>query len=270
MIEKREKAVMAMKPTLAVHKFSSCDGCQLSLLNLGEDLPRVAELVDIVHFIEAGPTAPEAPVDIALVEGSVSTPEERTRIQQVREHSGFVIAMGACAVSGGLQALRNLADAEVWKRAVYASPQYIEQLATATPASAHIKVDFEIWGCPVNSRQVVGALRDLLSGVRPRPQLDKVCMSCKRQGLDCVMVSAGEPCLGPVTQDGCGALCPALGRGCYGCYGPAASVNTDALAGRFGELGLDAAGVARRFGQINSQAPAFGAAAAKARGQGHD
>ena len=251
-----------MKPKLAVHKFSSCDGCQLSLLNLGEDLPRIAALVDIVHFAEAGPSDEEARVDIALVEGSMSTPDELERIQRIRANSGTVVAIGACAVAGGLQALRNLADADSWKTAIYARPEYIDLLATATPAAAHVRVDHEIWGCPVNSRQVVGALRDLLSGVIPRPNREKVCATCKRCGLPCVSVTRGEPCLGPVTNDGCGALCPGIGRGCYG---PAATLNTAALAEHMEGAGLDGAQIARRFGQINSQAPAFAAAAAAAR-----
>ena len=254
-----------MKPRLSVHKFSSCDGCQLSLLNLGEDLLRVADLVSIVHFAEAGPADEDAPVDIAIVEGSVSTPAELERIQRIRDNSTVVVAVGACAVSGGLQALRNLADAEAWKTAVYARPEHIDTLAKATPAAEHIRVDFEIWGCPVNSGQVLGALRDLLSGVTPRPNREKVCTTCKRRGIACVTVGRGEPCLGPVTNDGCGALCPAIGRGCYGCYGPAATINTAALAGHMTKAGLDGGQIARRFAQINSHAPAFAAAARTAR-----
>lgn len=246
-----------MKPRLAVHKFSSCDGCQLSLLNLGEDLPRVAELVDIVHFAEAGPSDEEAKVDIALVEGSVSTPDELERIERVRANSGILVAIGACAVSGGLQALRNMADAETWKSAIYGRPEYIDTLSTATPAAQHVKVDFEIWGCPVNSRQVLGALRDLLSGVTPSPDREKVCTTCKRNGVPCVSVTHGTPCLGPVTNDGCGALCPRIGRGCFGCYGPAATLNARALAEYMATSGLDNDQIARRFAQVNSQAPGF-------------
>ena len=254
-----------MKPRLAVHKFSSCDGCQLSLLNLGEDLPRIAELVDIVHFAEAGPSDENALVDIAIVERSVSTPDELERIHRIRANSETVVAIGACAVSGGLQALRNLVDADTWKTAIYARPEHIDTLATATPAAEHVKVDFEIWGCPVNSRQVVGALRDLLSGVTPRRNREKVCTSCKLRGLPCVIVAHGQPCLGPVTNAGCGALCPAVGRGCYGCYGPAATLNAGALAEQMATAGLDSSRIARWFAQINSHAPAFAAAAAAAR-----
>jgi coenzyme F420-reducing hydrogenase gamma subunit len=259
-----------MKPRIAVHKFSSCDGCQLALLNLGEDLPRVAELVDIVHFAEAGMVAEDARVDIALLEGSVSTPEELERLRRIRDNSQTLVAIGACAVSGGLQALRNLADTAAWTSAIYAHPDHIRSLETATPASAHVKVDLELWGCPVNSRQLLAALRDLLLGARPRADREKLCTSCKRRGLACVMVTKGEPCLGPVTNDGCGVLCPSLGRGCYGCYGPAATLNTTALAEHLAAQGLDGAQIARRFGQIHSQAPVFAEAAARAREKAHD
>jgi coenzyme F420-reducing hydrogenase gamma subunit len=247
----------ATKPKLAVHKFSSCDGCQLALLNLGEPLLLLPELVDIVHFAEAGPSDPVAKADIALVEGSVSTPEDIERIKQVRENSALLVSIGACATAGGLQALANFTDRGAWMGAVYDRPDYIQALEHSKSISSYVKVDFEIPGCPVNSRQVIGALRDLLSGVKPRPETRSVCMECKRLGLVCTMVSKGEPCMGPVTVAGCGALCPSTGRGCYSCYGPLKQINDHSLAQRFAELGLDRAAIARRFHFIANHAPAF-------------
>jgi sulfhydrogenase subunit delta len=248
------------KPKLAVHKFSSCDGCQLALLNLGEPLLLLPELVDIVHFAEAGPNDPEARVDIALVEGSVATPEDIHRIKMVRERSEILIAIGACATSGGLQALANLADRDAWMSAVYTDPAKIEILPTSNAIADYVKVDYELHGCPVNSRQVVAALRDLLSGVAPKPEQQPVCMECKRQGVICTLVSKGEPCMGPVTRAGCGALCPTAGRGCYGCYGPAETVNDQSMAHGFAALGLDRDAAVRRFHFIANNAPAFKAA----------
>jgi sulfhydrogenase subunit delta len=246
------------RPTIAVHKFSSCDGCQLAFLNAGEDLLRLAQLVDIRHFLEAGMADEFAKVDIAFVEGSVSTSEELTRIQHVRANSRFVVAIGACATSGGLQALRNLdASNHDWKHAVYASPGFIHTLDQAEPASAHIKVDFELWGCPVNGRQVLATVQQLLSGVAPLDQRDKLCMECKRQHAVCVMVAGGQPCMGPVTRSGCGALCPRFGRDCYACFGPAENINGAAMSRRLEGLGLAPSDVARRFLFINSHAPAF-------------
>ncbi|MEK7815547.1 MAG: sulfhydrogenase subunit delta [Pseudomonadota bacterium] len=247
----------AAKPRLAVHKFASCDGCQLAFLNLGEALLTLAGLVDIVHFAEAGPVAPETPVDIAFIEGSISTPEDLERIQHVRRNSRTLITVGACATAGGVQALRNLADGREWLAGVYARPEYVASLDTSTPIAAHVKVDLELWGCPVNGRQVLAAVRALLFGVTPAEERDKLCLECKRRGTVCVMVAKGIPCLGPVTQTGCGALCPAFGRDCYGCYGPAENPNTDALGRRFAGLGLVPEAIARRFLFINSAAPAF-------------
>ena len=258
------------KPKLAVHKFSSCDGCQLALLNLGEPLLLLPELVDIVHFAEAGPSDPVARADIALVEGSVSTPEDVERIRQVRENSGLLITIGACATAGGLQALANFADRDAWMAAVYARPDYIETLQVSNPIADYVKVDFEIPGCPVNSRQVVGALRDLLSGVRPRNETQSVCLECKRRGVVCTLVSKGEPCMGPVTVAGCGALCPAVGRGCYGCYGPLKQINDQALAARFEELGLARSDSARRFHFITSHAPGFRQAGERLKEESHE
>lgn len=247
------------KPKVAVHKFSSCDGCQLAFLNAGPALLELAGLVDIVHFAEAGPFDETTPVDIAFVEGSISTPHELERIKTVRKNSRHLVTLGACATAGGLQALRNLYAEKVddWTRAIYAQPEYIESLNTATAVSRHVKVDLELWGCPVNTRQVMAAVRALLFGVAPVENHDKVCMDCKRRQSVCVLVAKGEPCLGPVTRTGCGALCPSFGRDCYGCYGPAEGLNTEALSRRFEGLGLRPADVTRRFHFITSNAPGF-------------
>lgn len=246
------------KPRIAVHKFSSCDGCQLAFLNAGEDLLTLSGLVDIRHFLEAGLAEEDAEVDIAFVEGSISTPDEAERIQRVRKNSRYLVTLGACATAGGLQALRNLDDAnEDWKQAIYARPEFIHTLDHAEPVHAHVKVDFELWGCPVNGRQVLAAVRQLLFGVAPLDDRGKVCMECKRQHTVCVMVTQGKPCMGPVTRTGCGAICPRFGRDCYACFGPAENTNTAALARRLEGIGLPPADIARRFLFITSQAPAF-------------
>ncbi len=251
---------MTAKPKLAVHKFASCDGCQLAFLNLGEDLLALAQLVDIVHFAEAGPVDLDAPVDIAFIEGSVSTPEHLERLRRIRANNKFLITIGACATAGGVQALRNLANGREWFAGVYAKPEYIASLDTSTSIASHVKVDLELWGCPVNGRQVFAAVRALLFGVSPAEEHDKVCLECKRRHTVCVLVAKGIPCLGPVTRTGCGALCPAFGRDCYGCYGPAENANTDSLGRHFEGLGLVPEAVARRFLFINNAAPAFAAA----------
>lgn len=257
---------MTGKPRVAVHKFSSCDGCQLAFLNLGPQLLELGGLVDIVHFAEAGPVDPEAEVDIAFVEGSITTPEDEERIQRVRTSARYLVTIGACATAGGVQALRNARDGEGWMQAVYATPEYIDALATSTPIAHHVTVDFELWGCPVNSKQVLAAVNALMLGVTPRDDADKVCMECKRRQTVCVLVAHGTPCMGPVTRTGCGALCPSFGRDCYACYGPAESPNTRSLGRRFEGLGLMPEAVVRRFRGINNEAPAFREAAVTAEG----
>lgn len=251
------------KPRVAVHKFSSCDGCQLAFLNLGEELLALAERVELVHFAEAGALDPDTEVDVAFVEGSLSTPEDVERIQHIRQHSRMLIAIGACATSGGIQALRNGANGAEWVAQIYSHPDAIASLDRSTPIASQVKVDFELWGCPVSSSQILAVVNSLLLGVAPRDNADKVCTECKRRNLTCVMVSQGVACMGPVTRAGCGALCPSLGRDCYGCYGPAEHANTDALATQFRALGLTPQAIVHRFQSINSQAPVFLAAADK-------
>lgn len=245
------------RPAIAVHKFSSCDGCQLALLNLGESLLTLSSMVDILHFAEAGPVDENAKVDIAIIEGSISTTDDIERINRIRDNSTLVMTIGACATAGGLQALRNMADTQQWIADIYANPAVIKSLEKSTAIKEHIKVDLELWGCPVSKRQIVGAIRALLFGVLPEEQNDKVCMECKRRQIVCVMVAKNEPCMGPVTRTGCGALCPSVGRDCYGCYGPSENSNTQAMANRLEGLGLIKDEVARRFLFINNGAEAF-------------
>lgn len=261
----------ATRPAIAVHKFSSCDGCQLAFLNLGEALLGLSQRVEIRHFLEAGFDAPDAPVEIAFVEGSLSTPEEVERIHRVRRTARYLVSIGACATAGGLQALRNLdARHDTWRAAIYARPEFIAGLAQARPIAAEVRVDFELWGCPINSRQLLATLNALLAGAAPVDEQDKVCMECKRAQHVCVLVTSGKPCLGPVTRTGCGALCPAFGRACYGCYGPSENPNTGALSARLEGLGLAPEAIARRYLMINSAAPPFRAAGLIARSGSRD
>jgi len=259
-----------MKPRVAVHKFSSCDGCQLAFINMGEALITLSQLVELVHFAEAGLVNEDAPVEIAFVEGSISTPHEVERIKRVREHSKLVITLGACATAGGIQALRNMANAGEWMAGVYARPELIDILPTSTPVRDHIRVDFELWGCPVNGHQVIEAVRSLLFGAMPYDHKDRLCLECKRQQRVCVLVAKGEPCMGPVTRTGCGALCPRVGRDCFACYGPAENPNPAALGRRFEGLGFVPEEIARRFLFINNGAEPFHAEGRRWQGADHE
>ena len=245
------------KPRVAVFKLSSCDGCQLQLLDAEEALLDIAGALDIVHFREARSLSEAGPYDVTLVEGSISTPDQVEEIRSIREASRFLVTIGACATAGGIQALRNWSGAGDPVRVVYPSPEYIRSLATSTPVSDHVRVDLELPGCPVDRGQLLGTIAALLTGTLPRLSTSSVCVECKRRGFVCVLVAKGEPCLGPVTRTGCGALCPAFGRACYGCFGPCQPPNARSLAHRFEDLRLTPTEVAARFRFINGWAPAL-------------
>ncbi len=244
------------KPRIAVLKLASCDGCQLAFLGLGDKLLELSGQVEIVHFAEAGPLGPLTVLDITFIEGSISTREDRDMVLSVRKESRFLVTIGACATSGGIQALRNLSSGSLLS-SLYPSPEVIDFLDQSNPVASLVPVDLELWGCPVTGDQILLALRSLLFGALPTLQTDKVCLECKRRGIACVTVTKQIPCLGPMTLTGCGALCPSFDRGCYGCFGPAENPETSSLARRFSGLGLTPAEIARRFLFVNSNAPAF-------------
>lgn len=245
------------RPSLAVWKFASCDGCQLTLLNCEDELLAVAGQVEIAYFPEATRGVVDGPYDLSLVEGSITTPADARRVQQVRQASRHLVTIGACATAGGIQALRNFADADAYRSAVYAHPEYIETLADSTPISAHVRVDFELQGCPIDAGQLLEVISAFAHDRKPAIPGHSVCVECKRRGTVCVMVARGTPCLGPVTHAGCGALCPAYGRGCYGCFGPQETPNTASLARRCRDLGAGEGDVRRVFRTFNAAAEEF-------------
>jgi sulfhydrogenase subunit delta len=245
------------RPKLAVWKFASCDGCQLSLLDCEDELLAVAGAVDIAYFLEATSRTVGGPYDLSLVEGSITTEHDAERIRTIRRQSKVLVTIGACATAGGIQALKNFADVEDFVSAVYATPEYVSTLATSTAISEHVEVDFELRGCPINKRQLLELVAAFLNGRRPNVPAYSVCMECKRRRTTCVLVAHGTPCLGPVTQAGCGAICPAYARGCYGCFGPMESPNTASVARRLRELGMSDRGLVRAFRTFNVNAPAF-------------
>jgi coenzyme F420-reducing hydrogenase gamma subunit len=229
---------MSQAPTLAVWKFASCDGCQLTLLDCEDELLTVADEVRIAHFLEASSTVLPGPYDVSLVEGSITTPDDVRRIHEVRAASTTLVTIGACATAGGVQALRNGRDIAEFRSVVYADPRYIDVLATSTPIADHVPVDLELRGCPIDKHQLLETIAALLAGRKPDLPDTSVCTECKRRGLTCVMVADGTPCLGPVTHAGCGAVCPSVRRGCYGCFGPVTGANLPAM-----EAGLHACGM---------------------------
>jgi len=245
------------KPKLAVWKFASCDGCQLSLLDCEDKLLALAGETQIAYFPEASSATVKGPYDLSLVEGSITTPGDAERIQRVRRVSKYLVTIGACATAGGIQALRNFRDVKEFTAIVYARPEYMDTLEQSTPISEHVNVDFELRGCPVNKQQLMEVISAFLNDRKPNTPAHSVCVECKLRGTVCVMVAQGTPCLGPVTHAGCGAICPSYDRGCYGCFGPMETPNTKALGRELARLGMRQPEIARVFRGFNAWAEPF-------------
>ncbi|MFJ5530297.1 oxidoreductase [Streptomyces sp. NPDC093261] len=255
------------RPTLAVWKFASCDGCQLTLLDCEDELLGLTDRIRIEHFLEMsaaeGPDGERAelsgrgPYDLSLVEGSITTAEDAERIRHIRRISRRLVTIGACATAGGIQALRNFGDVAEFRAAVYARPEYIATLETSTPISAHVPVDFELRGCPIDRRQLLEVITAYLAGRKPGIPDHSVCFECKRRGTTCITVAHGTPCLGPVTHSGCGAICPAYGRGCYGCFGPSNSPNLRSMVRQLRHDGMSERDILRVFRTFNAASPEY-------------
>lgn len=245
------------KPTFAVFKMSSCDGCQLSLLDAEDELLDVLGGIELAYFPEASSKMLKGPYDIGLVEGSITTPRNVEEIRQIRKDCKILITIGACATAGGIQALRNWKDVKEFTKIVYASPEYISTLNRSLPVSSYVHVDFELRGCPINKHQLIEVLNAFLNHRKPNIATRSVCVDCKLKGNVCIMVAHGTPCLGPVTQTGCNALCPSYNRGCFGCYGPMDSTNTTSLAAEFREMGETNYDIMNVFRSYNAYAEQF-------------
>ena len=248
---------VSKKPKLAVWKFSSCDGCQLSLLDCEDELLAVAGNVDIANFPEASRAVVKGPYDLSLVEGSITTPHDAERIHQVRRSSKTLVTIGACATAGGIQALRNFKNVKDFIGIVYANPGYIETLNKSTAIADHVIVDFELPGCPISKQQLVEVVSAYLNGRKPNVPPYSVCVECKRRGTVCGLVAHGSLCLGPVTQAGCNALCPSYHRACFGCFGPKESPNTTSLAAMWKQAGVPNEDLVRLYRNFNAYADAF-------------
>ena len=247
----------ARKPRVAVFKFASCDGCQLTLLDCENELLAIANAIDIADFREASSAVLDGPYDLSLVEGSVTTQHDARRIKEIRAASKVLVTIGACATAGGIQALRNFGDVEEFTRAVYARPEFISTLATSTPIRDHVSVDFELRGCPISKGQLVELVSSYLGGRQPNVPTESVCIECKRRGNVCVLVAPRHPVPRSGHPDRLGAICPAFHRGCYGCFGPQDNPNAPSLIKKIGELGMTAPEIQRAFRTFNAAAPAF-------------
>jgi coenzyme F420-reducing hydrogenase gamma subunit len=250
------RASTPSRPRLGVVKFASCDGCQLTLLDLEDELLALAEKVDVVEFAEATSRRSAGPFDVLFVEGSISTPDQVEEVARLRAVTKRLVTIGACATAGGIQAIRNWFDHDEIRAAVYPEPSYVESLAMARPVADFVAVDAELHGCPIAPAQLREFLVALVTGRRPQLPDEAVCLECKRRGVVCIAVARGIPCLGPVTRTGCGAICPAYGRGCYGCFGPRESANASSLA-RWLSDGRNASEVSRLFAGFTAWSEPF-------------
>jgi sulfhydrogenase subunit delta len=250
------RAATVKRPRIGIVKFASCDGCQLTLLDLEDELLAIAERVDLVEFAEASAHRSSGPFDVLFVEGSISTAEQVDEIVRLRAVTHRLITIGACATAGGIQAIRNWFDLDEVRASVYPDLTFVESLAQARPVADFVAVDGELRGCPISPAQLREFLVALTTGRRAQLPDEAVCLECKRRGVVCVAVARGIACLGPVTRAGCGAICPAYGRGCYGCFGPRESANTKSLAAWFSD-GRSAADVGRLFAGFTAWSEPF-------------
>jgi len=216
--------------SVGIFKLSSCDGCQAVFFEV--DMP-----FEIVYWQLGKSDSVFEEVDIAFVEGSVSTEEERERLCIIREKSKVLVAIGACAVSGGIQALRNFGNLEEFLK-IYPNPQWLKVDEKSLPLREVVKVDYEIPGCPISAQVLQDFINAFKHNRRPAVPDYPLCMQCKRLGYACVMDLKGLVCLGPITNAGCKALCPSVGRGCYGCFGPCKGANVKAFVSWLKEQGL--------------------------------
>lgn len=242
---------------VAVFKFTSCSGCQLSFLNMETELLDLAGAVEIAFFAMASSSMKPGPYDLAFVEGGISCAHDVERIEMVRRQSGIVVAIGNCAVHGGPQALRNWLSLYELKRSVYPEPDLVECFPTSKGIAEYIPVDGLLEGCPVDKGHLQEYIVSTIMGKAPEISTRSVCLDCKMKANVCLLVAEGVSCMGVVTATGCGALCPSYDRGCYGCFGPSADPNLSAFSNLCRELGLSEDEVQRKYRYINSNAKAF-------------
>lgn len=240
-----------MKPKIAFLEFTSCEGCQLEVLNLtGEEILDLLSAVDIVNFREAR-TNRSDDYDIAFVEGSISRESEIERLKKIREQAKVVVALGACASIGGVNCLKNHLPMDRALNIVYGdSAKYYDTIPTR-PINAVIPVDYYIRGCPPQTSEFIKVTKALLLGKKPEIPAYPVCTECKMAGNICVF-ELGKTCLGPVTRAGCNAICVTSGRHCWGCRGLVDDPNTNSEEDILKKYGLTPEQVVEKFKIYNT------------------
>ena len=215
------------KPKIAIYDFTDCEGCEVKLISLREKLLLLEKKINIVNWRLGQEGFEPGPYDITIIEGAPITNYEIDLLKELRENSKILAALGACAALGGIPAIMPEKDRKIWYEKIYSS-QYHPRGVDAVPLSAYVPVDFSIHGCPVDEDEVVRVMEELLSGKKPSYHDYSVCFECKQAGNPCRLLE-NKPCLGPITQGGCKAVCVSGGSPCYGCFGLREEANISAL-----------------------------------------
>jgi len=234
-------------PKIGIFKYSCCAGCQFQLIYFQKHLAEMLGAVDIVYckMFTAGGLA-EGPFDAALIEGAITESWQADQLKKVRAVSDYLIPIGSCAVCGGVPAVKNTTTEGTVQKRVYTDTSLIHAIK-AHPVDHYVKADGYVRGCPVGERDLTELLVALLLGKKPEFPASCVCAECKRNNNICLLIANNEPCMGPVTAAGCGALCPSHGRACFGCWGPMKDANAGALAKKFRDMGLRDDTIFRKF-----------------------
>jgi coenzyme F420-reducing hydrogenase gamma subunit len=235
------------KPRIGVFKYSCCAGCEFQLIYFQQYVLETlgAVKIDYCRMLQSGGIE-EGPFDVALVEGAITEQWQADQVKKIRAVSKYVIPIGSCAVCGGVPAIKNIAEEFEAEQRVYSDLSPIHSVK-AYPIDQYVKVDGYIKGCPMGVRDLTELVISLLLGKKPDFLEFCVCVECKLKNNICVLVAYDEPCMGPVVNAGCGALCPSHNRACYGCWGPMKDANAKALADHFEKMGLSRQEIIGRF-----------------------
>jgi coenzyme F420-reducing hydrogenase gamma subunit len=225
------------KPRVAIFDLACCEGCQLQIVNMEDELLNLLTVIDPVEWREAMSDQSDT-YDVAIIEGSITRQADENKVLEIRERATYVIALGACAALGGVNKLKNNFPVHDVKRTVYGENAHMPHLDTFQVKALKevIEVDMEVHGCPIDASELVHAVKCLLKGRNPHPQDYPVCVECKMRE-NCCRYDCGEICLGPLTRAGCDARCPSNGIWCFGCRGFLPDANLDAARAMMPEYG---------------------------------
>jgi sulfhydrogenase subunit delta len=244
------------KPIVAFYGLTCCAGCQLEILNQEDNLIDILSKINLVQFRMGSSSKHPGPYDICFVEGSVTNDTELSLLKELREKSKILVAMGACATTGGVNAMRNGRNIEELKQAAYGDASHLHTKAEILPLKSYVSVDYELQGCPINGEEFIELLIALLMGTEPIEKNYSVCVECRLKEYNCLM-KEGQLCLGPITRAGCGARCPSVGVPCEGCWGPVPQANVDSEIDVFAAKGASFDTVVRKFRMFNAASEEF-------------